>query len=327
MNNMNNMNTKKPLLIAFHDNTLNIRGTSVAMYDYAHYNEVLLGNKSIILVPKQADHDELAVHKFSKRFRVLYYTSTDDIDSILSRERVDVFYVIKYGKRDRVLSSVVKTVVHCVFDMSEPHGQVYAAVSDTLASKFNRTCYVPHMIGLQPSLTKENMRVDLGISSDAIVFGRHGGMDCWNLPSTNRAITRVVNDTSNVYFVLVNTPEFYKHPRIIHISKIVDNDEKNRFICTCDAMIHSSSYGETFGLAIGEFSVNNKPIITYGGQVWNDNYKNILGKRGVYYYGEQDCYEILCNFKPSKYVLESTNSYTQYTPVLVMNKFKEVFLD
>jgi hypothetical protein len=35
--------------IAFWDNGLGERGTTVALYDYAHFNEVLLGNKSIIL--------------------------------------------------------------------------------------------------------------------------------------------------------------------------------------------------------------------------------------------------------------------------------------
>ena len=43
-----------------------------------------------------------------------------------------------------------------------------------------------------------------------------------------------------------------------------------------DAMIHGQSLGETFEIAIGEFSVNKKPIIAYNGKVWNDNYKNIL---------------------------------------------------
>ena len=36
-------------IIAFHDNNLCLRGTTNAMYDYADYNERILGNKSIIL--------------------------------------------------------------------------------------------------------------------------------------------------------------------------------------------------------------------------------------------------------------------------------------
>ena len=49
-------------------------------------------------------------------------------------------------------------------------------------------------------------------------------------------------------------------------------------------MIHAQYLGETFGLSIGEFSVNNKPIITYGGRVLNDNYKIILKNNAIYYH-------------------------------------------
>uniref|UniRef100_A0A6C0HJ50 Uncharacterized protein n=1 Tax=viral metagenome TaxID=1070528 RepID=A0A6C0HJ50_9ZZZZ len=36
-------------IIAFLSNKLTLRGTEIAMYDYAEYNEILLGNKSIII--------------------------------------------------------------------------------------------------------------------------------------------------------------------------------------------------------------------------------------------------------------------------------------
>ena len=34
--------------IGFHDNSLNLRGTSVALFDYAYYNQKILGNESVI---------------------------------------------------------------------------------------------------------------------------------------------------------------------------------------------------------------------------------------------------------------------------------------
>ena len=34
--------------ILFIENHLNVRGTTLALYDYAHFNETILGNKSII---------------------------------------------------------------------------------------------------------------------------------------------------------------------------------------------------------------------------------------------------------------------------------------
>ena len=49
---------------------------------------------------------------------------------------------------------------------------------------------------------------------------------------------------------------------IIHLEKIINLENKVKFINTCDAMIHARTEGETFGLSIGEFSIKNKPIIT-----------------------------------------------------------------
>ena len=40
--------------------------------------------------------------------------------------------------------------------------------------------------------------------------------------------------------------------------------EKEAFYRTCDAMLHARRDGETFGLAVAEFSVRNKPVITKG---------------------------------------------------------------
>ena len=110
----------------------------------------------MILTTRAANHDTGAVLKFIKRFQVIYYDTTDQIENIA--KDFDLFYAIKYGKKDDIVCKNTKTVVHCVFDLTEPHGDVYAVVSDTLAKKFGRTTFVPHMIGLRPSRTGENFR-------------------------------------------------------------------------------------------------------------------------------------------------------------------------
>lgn len=315
------------MIIAFHTPAIDVRGTCVALYDYAHYSETLLGNQSIIITKENAKHDDQALYKFENRFRIIYYSSADSLDKILEKYKCDLLYCIKYGKRDGIVSDTVKTVVHCVFDMTEPHGVVYAAVSETLARKFNSQKFVPHMVGLKPSITGETMRKWLNIPESATVLGRHGGQDTFDLDIVKSAISSAVNTRKDLYFLFVNTPVFIHHPRVIFLDKIVDADEKNRFICTCDGMIHGQSLGETFGLAIAEFSVNNKPIITFGGAVWNTAYRDILGNRAEYYYTGDDCYKILVNFDKTKYQNMDLNCYRDYTPERVMGIFKRVFID
>jgi hypothetical protein len=307
--------------IAFHTPVIDVRGTCVCLYDYADYNEKILGNTSIIIVPEYSNNDNIALLKFIRRFKVIMY---NDLESAISD--CDILYCIKYGKFDGIVSKKIKTVIHCVFDLSEPHGDVYVAVSETLAHKYGMNDFVPHMIGLQPSKTKENLRYYLNIPEDAIVFGRYGGMDTFDLELAHNAIKRAVRDVNNLYFVFINTPIFDIHPNIIFLSKITDLDEKNRFICTCDGYLECGSLGHTFGLAIGEFSVNNKPIIAYNGPVWNTAHLNILKDKGIYFKTEEELYEILITFDKNLYCKMDNNCYKEYSPDKVMKKFSNIFL-
>jgi Fe-S oxidoreductase len=52
--------------IAFHSNQLSIRGTEVALFQYAKYNEEILGNKSVIFTFPNKDMG--AFEKFKERY-------------------------------------------------------------------------------------------------------------------------------------------------------------------------------------------------------------------------------------------------------------------
>jgi hypothetical protein len=315
--------------IAFHTPTLDVRGTCISIYDYAHYNEVLLKNQSIIVVPESSNskqlNDQIIIDKFRNRFEVFFYNNLEELENII--KDCDILYCIKYGTIDEIISKRIKTVIHCVFDMSQPHGDIYAGVSQQLAEKFNSPVYVPHMISLDPTLSKNNIRKALFIPEDATVFGRIGGQDTWDIFFVNDVIRKVVRLNPDIYFIFVNTPVFDKHPNIYFLNKISNPKEKVEFINTCDAMIHNSSMGESFGIAIGEFSVCNKKIITYGGPVLNNNYKLILKDNAIYYHNHNELLHILLSFNKTKYIGQDLNSYKKYQPEIVMNIFKKVFID
>ena len=96
---------------------------------------------------------------------------------------------------------------------------------------------------------------------------------------------------------------------------------------SCDGMIHAQSLGETFGIAIGEFSVNNKVIICFGGYCWNDNFKKILGDKAIYYMNEEHLLYIFAQFNKKDYEGKDLNCYKDYSPNIVMQKFKQVFIE
>ena len=264
--------------------------------------------------------------KFVTRFPVKTYATLEDMENILLEENVDILYCIKYGKNDKVFSKYIKTVIHCVFDMSEPHGDVYAGVSKAVADKFNKELYVPHMVSLQPSKTRENLRKELGISQGHLVFGRYGGLDTFDIGFCWEVIKEVVNTCPNIHFLFINTPEIIIHANIHYLSKIYTEKEKNKFLCTLDAFLECGTMGHSFGLAIAEASVNNIPIILYRGDVWNTAHYDIIKDTGIYFTDKKSFQEVLTTFDPQKYIHKDLNCYKEYSPENIMKIFNDIFI-
>lgn len=315
--------------IAFFTQNINFRGTCVALRDYALYNESLLGNRSIIITDYSQSHtnDAIAFKWIVNRFPLFICNHTDSLDDILLNNSVDILYVIKYGHKDGVGDHnvpSVKTVIHCVFDMSQPHGDVYAGVSKSLANKFGSTLFVPHMISMTPTLG-DDMRETLGIPDDAIVFGRHGGKDTFNLEWAKHVFSKIVRERPDIYFVFLNANVFDNHPQIITLEPSIYN--KERFIRTCDAMVVPETLGHTGGIAIMEMSVYNKPVICYNRNVWNTAHIDTLGSKGIFFDTPDSLYALLTTFTKSEYEGKDWNAYRAYNPVDVMKQFKKVFID
>ncbi len=310
--------------IAFHSNQLGIRGTEVAMYDYAHYNEEILGNESIIISKNPSlsrfSHP-LGVKKFKNRFKVYFYNDFASVESYLDQEKVDVFYAQKYGTNDGVISTGRKSVVHAVFQAHQPHGDVYAYISEWLGEKYN-TPYVPYMVDLPEE--GGDLRTKLKIPKRAVVFGRHGGLHSFDISFVHETIKRVLEERNDIFFLFLNTDTFYKHERILYLEGIHDMKEKVKFINTCDAMLHARHQGESFGLAIAEFSLRNKPVITRINKNIDYAHIDMLGDKGVYYSNHYDLLHILTNFLPHSQ--SDWNAYKEYDPSSVMKKFQHVFL-
>ncbi|VAX37217.1 hypothetical protein MNBD_UNCLBAC01-814 [hydrothermal vent metagenome] len=109
--------------IAFHSNQLCERGSEIALYDYVYFNEKLLNNRSVIISNK--NNDLSALEKFQQQFQVFLYDDFCEVDRFLKKEGFDIFYTIKMGKNDGIVSTVCKKVVHCVFCADDPHGDMF----------------------------------------------------------------------------------------------------------------------------------------------------------------------------------------------------------
>ncbi len=309
--------------IAFYSNQLCLRGTEVALYNYAHYNEEVLGNESIIVSQSNANMD--ALPKFQSRFKV-ELTPWWGIEDFIRREKPDWLYVTKAGNNDGYSVSSIPCFVHVVFRHNEPHGDRYVYISDWLARDqgYNADTHgLPYIVDSLPAPTRA-LRESLNIPKDAIVFGCYGGSTEFNVGSTHEVIKKTVQERKDVYFIFMNINKFCEdHPQIIHLPGSWNMLTKSEFIHTCDAMLHARSGGETFGLAVAEFSMCNKPVITYN--ISGERcHIELLGERGIYYNGYEDLYDIVNNLKNYIKYNDYYESYKNNSPEIIMNRFKKL---
>lgn len=313
------------------------RGTEVALYDYANYNEEILHNGSyIICFTKEAQRrmglpsERYSYDRFNARFPIIEIADITDITQVIENYRLSFFYTLTGGGNDfyqfhnKTIWGNCKTIKHCVFVTNYPESDFYITISGFLNHKFG-TNYpvIPHIVDLPDN--HANLRSELRIPQDALVFGRYGGADEFNIPMAHEAIKHYVNTDPNSYFLFMNTRKFYEHPRIIYLDINTDLHYKVQFINTCDAMIHARAMGETFGLAIAEFSLKNKPIITC--KCGDLEHTRILGDKAILYNSTNELIDI---FKNARAIFKSRsdwNAYRLYTPEYVIGLFKKYIFD
>jgi hypothetical protein len=315
--------------IAFYDNNLTYRGTSVAVYNYADYNEKILGGKSIIMA-KPDDNLNKAQKKFENRFPTYCgWWSHDGFENFMTENKVDYFYSIRAGNSsDGPILNNVPTLVHAVFCVNNPHGDKYAYISDWLAryQGYDPEKYsVPFMVEKLPKPTSD-LREKLGIPKNQIVFGCYGGSTEFNISFVHQAIKDIASQRKDITFLFMNINSFSEpNDNIIHLPGTWDLQEKSSFINACDAMLHARYGGETFGLACGEFALENKPIITYKLST-EANHIEVLSDWGIYYSNYEEILDVLNNFQTYKKFDDYFTPYLRFSPKIIMDKFQKVFL-
>jgi len=307
--------------IAFYVRTLNHRGTTQSILDYAKYNEEILGNKSVIIQSAHTEDD--VVRNIAKRFIVRTIDSWKEMNKFVSG--YDLFYAQKLGRLEEPFIKSTKSVVHAVFQFYEPHEDCYAYISEWL-SDFMLACgnprcpWVPYIVDLPKP--DQDTRKFLGISETDFVYGRLGGYDTFDLEFVQEAIIDIVNTRNDIKFVFPNTKPFYKHENIIHMSPIFDRQVKSNYIGMCDAMIHARALGETFGLANAEFLFHNKPVLAWE-EGEDRNHIRMLQPFDLLYTKNNVKKKLLEINRPP---MDYTRAVAVYTPEKVMKKFDEVFI-
>lgn len=323
--------------IGIHANEFNGRGTGKVPLDYALALEKYYHHKIVMI--SSGDEDTSGYINIPSRFTKITYGGSANkpstrkdvktaLEFIVDSNKLDFLYMVKWGINDNITPSNCRVGVHCVFEMTEPHGNVYAGVSEYIAKKFKQPLCVPHIIK-KYELTSDK-RTELQIPKDATVLGRLGGVDNFNLPFVKQAVIDVLKYRTDLYFVFLSTNKFIDHNNIKFIPWVSSEQEKYNYIHACDAMLHARADGETFGLSIGEFSACNKPIITWSGMsipAYDTCHLDILGKKAIIYHEYSDLIDILYSIKREDTISRQWDVYSeQFSEENVIEKFNSVFL-
>ena len=323
--------------ILFHNKTLNYRGVTNSIVDYAYWNQEILNNESVLVYQKNYSAEGLdtgskpeVIEEISKRFKVLSYETSEELEKIA--EQYDVMYTQKAGHVDDDIVYSTRLAVHCVFQYCQPHGDAYAYISRWLANKMSILSpdepfdYVPYVVNLPPIMPgmREAMRDALGIPRNAYVIGRHGGYATFDIESVHLSLPVLCDRNPNLWFVLANTRPLVQHPRIIYAPPFFGGHTKTMFISACDAAIHARGLGESFGLGICETLFHNKPVLAC--EVgFDENHIELLSSHNLIYAENEFIQKVeeLMNRQNEHW----SDITLPYTPQEVMAKFKKVFLD
>jgi hypothetical protein len=314
--------------VAFHSRIVTERGSEGAMLDYARLNCSVLGNESVLCLPDRPEFAENPLlQKWRKEFQVIQYGDKNDLGMKLKKEAAGVLYLTKPGPFDGFLVPDIKNCVHAQFLCDEFHGESYAYLSSWMSRVMTgrEISFVPFFVPQFAS--DEDLRGKLGIPKGAKVFGRHGGWDTFNIPFVRKTVVQHARKNPEDHFVFLNTESIREAENLANIHYLpatVDAVEKAKFLATCDAMLHARWHGETFGLAVGEFAVLGKPVITFS-ESRERAHLEMLGNQALLYRHADELTKILRDFRPHR--TQGTEYEIYADPKVVMEIFRKKFLE
>ena len=329
--------------ILFHAEQLNYRGTTNSILEYAHYNQEILGNESVIVYSQEQPEgldvgsEKEVIEAVGKNFKLLTYDDNNHLNKIA--EDYDFFYSQRAGervdshtKRENAVITSTKMGVHCVFQWFDPHGDVYAYISEWMSNNVARMYnapihpWVPYVVKL-PEPTYD-VRSHLNIPKDKFIIGRFGGYMTFDLPFVHKVIERIANERDDIVFFFANTKSFCNHRNVIFMAPFLGQEQKSNYINSCDAFIHARWLGESFGLANAEALYFNKPVLSCD-VGFDRNHIEMLKPFDLIYKenDEEDLYRRIINLRHKVGINYRKLMIDQYNPKAVMNQFKKIFLD
>jgi hypothetical protein len=177
---------------------------------------------------------------------------------------------------------------------------------------------------------QDDLRAELAIPKTARVFGYHGGGQSFNLEFVQKTVESIAGKYKDIFFIFMGVDSFIKSKwwkskknNIIFLPPSTDVKRKQRFINTCNALLHGRERGETFGITVAEFAIKGKSIITFGNSPEKAHIAQ-LENQAYIYYNKKDLKDFILD---SNLNITAQKQYEKFLPHPVMDRFKNVFID
>jgi len=214
------------------------------------------------------------------------------VDALLAEHRVTHLYAHKCCGRSEEHTAhdpKICNVMHYMFDARNAKGDVVLKISPEVGGSYP-VLGLPVLAPRPEELAGPDLRGTLGIPANATVFGQYGGPHSFAIECVQDAVCRVAKKTPRIWFLFANSPGFKsgcekRLRNVVMLPALPPGRPRVQFIKTADAMLHGRGKGETFGVAVAEFSAMNKPVFTistkaHGGA---DAHIDILGDKAQLY--------------------------------------------
>jgi len=315
--------------VAFYIDEMNFRGVANSTYQYALNNEKILKNKSIIFYNnKNYRNKKEVIRKFKKKFNLIGISKFDKINEYKKKFSINYLYTQKSGIKDNWVSKDIKTLVHSVYPqkLDQIHGFNYTYISEWLSLNFSnkKIPFIPYIT--ESKKITSNLKKKLKISKNKLIFGCHGGESSFDMKFVQSCLLNIVQKRKDIIFIFLNIKKFCTHQQIKFIKGTSDDILKKKFINTCDAMLYGRSLGESFGLACGEFAMQNKKVISYKFNRHKSHKYNIPSRYFLEYESYKSLKYILLNYKKSFFISNYKSKYKEYNKKKVMRSFNKFFL-
>jgi hypothetical protein len=276
--------------LMIHNNELTYRGDATNTQNVALMLKDV-GINTIAVVPKSTRNHQSRIREMKLSGVIVEeYNNQSDLVALSKAFEVSHSMFIHDGRYSNLWVPNTKHLVHAVFNNYEPHGDVYAYVSEWLYKqalkvkigrianeieneralsaspyKINHevaTTWVPHTV-IPKIGDGAYFRTLHKISSKAFLIGRIGGYTEFNDAAAKNAVIKLLEKYENICFVFVNTKPFVINKNVKYIGYISES-QKWDFYQACNLLLNGRLMGESFGFSIVEPLMLGKTIIGPG---------------------------------------------------------------